>query len=164
MTVIRKALAEDLPSMVDIYNQSVRQSAATFDLTPVTIEQRKSWFESHDQSQLFPLLVAERNSEVAGYASLSSYRDKEAYIRTVELSVYVDEAHQGYRIGKSLMEAILAQAKELNHHVVISGITKGNDKSIKMHEQFGFTFCGEFKEVGWKFDQWQDVLFYQLIL
>ncbi|TYR80563.1 N-acetyltransferase [Priestia megaterium] len=164
MTIIRDARQEDLATLVDIYNQSVRNSAATFDLTPVTVEQRQSWLDSHIQNELFPLIVAEQNGVVAGYASLSSYSEKGAYIQTVELSVYVDENYQGYGIGKKLMTEILEKAKGRNHHVIISGITKGNNKSIKMHEQFGFTLCGEFKEVGWKFDQWQDVLFYQLII
>ncbi|MDC7721839.1 N-acetyltransferase family protein [Priestia megaterium] len=162
--IIRYAKEEDLPMLVEIYNQSVQTSAATFDLTPVTVEQRRSWFNNHISNELFPLIVAEKDGVVAGYASLSSYRDKEAYIQTVELSIYIDKNQQGHGIGKQLMKRILELAKELNHHVVISGITKGNDISIKMHEQFNFTFCGEFKEVGWKFDQWQDVLFYQLIL
>ncbi|MBM7703764.1 GNAT family N-acetyltransferase [Metabacillus iocasae] len=161
MAIIRQAKQDDLASLVDIYNQSVLQSTATFDLTPLSVEERKGWFATHQEPR-FPLIVAEREEVVAGYASLSTYREKEAYKRTVELSIYVDEKQQGYGIGKQLMTAILEHAKQLNYHVVIAGITKGNDKSVKMHEQFGFTFCGEFKEVGYKFEQWQDVLFYQL--
>ncbi|WP_110113329.1 GNAT family N-acetyltransferase [Bacillus sp. CGMCC 1.16541] len=162
MVIIRQAKQEDLASLVDIYNQSVLQSAATFDLSPVSIEDRQSWFHTHQDPQ-FPLIVAEKDGVVAGYASLSTYREKEAYKRTTEISIYVDGNQQGHGLGKKLMIAILDLAKQLNYHVVIAGITKGNDKSIKMHKQFGFTFCGEFREVGYKFDQWHDVLFYQLV-
>ncbi|MEW4282509.1 GNAT family N-acetyltransferase [Priestia koreensis] len=162
MTTIRKAAQADLPILTDIYNQSVLHTTATFDLTPVTPNERQGWFDAHGGH--YPLIVAEEKGVVMGYASLSSFRDKEAYNGTVELSVYIDEAHQGKGLGKLLMSEILHQAKELHYHVVISGITKGNDKSVQLHARFGFEFCGEFKQVGYKFDEWQDVLFYQLIL
>ncbi|HWO96635.1 MAG TPA: GNAT family N-acetyltransferase [Bacillus sp. (in: firmicutes)] len=162
MATIRKAVIQDLPQLVEIYNQSVLNNTATFDLNPVTVEQRRKWFDLHDQNELYPLLVAERDGKVAGYASLSMFREKEAFQSTSEISIYIDRDHQGHGIGKQLMTAILELAKELNYHVIMAGITKGNDTSVKMHEKFGFQFCGELKEVGRKFGEWQSVLFYQL--
>ena len=100
--IIRYAKEEDLPMLVEIYNQSVQTSAATFDLTPVTVEQRRGWFNNHISNELFPLIVAEKDGVVAGYASLSSYRDKEAYIQTVELSIYIDKINKGMVLGNSL--------------------------------------------------------------
>lgn len=160
---IRKAKQDDLPVLVSIYNHAILHTTATFDLEPVSVEARQSWFDEH-MDDYFPLIVAEEDDVVMGYASLSTFRQKEAFKRTVEVSIYIDEEHQGKGLGKQLLAHIIEMARALDHHVIIAGITSGNDKSVKLHEQFGFVKCGEMKEVGFKFDRWQDVLFYQLIL
>ncbi|WP_053219910.1 GNAT family N-acetyltransferase [Virgibacillus senegalensis] len=160
--IIRNAEKTDIPSMLEIYNHAVEYTTATFDLEKQTIAQRAKWFSKYGGQ--FPLIVAEIDGRVVGYSCLSPYREKPAYSRTCELSVYVNPRSQGKGIGKSLMESILQQAKTLGYHSVISGITAGNRGSIKLHDYFQFKFIGSFKEVGYKFDSWQDVWFYQLIL
>lgn len=162
MIHIRDAQIEDLPRIVEIYNESVRGSAATFDLKETNVESRKAWFSHYGREH--PLIVAEVDGIVAGYCSLSRFRDKEAYRRTVESSVYIDSAYHGRGIGKQLMQEILRRAAALSHHVVVAGITDGNATSVKLHLGLGFEFVGCFKEVGYKFNQWQDVHFYQLTL
>ncbi|MFC3885829.1 GNAT family N-acetyltransferase [Bacillus songklensis] len=159
---IRKAKQEDLPVLVSIYNQAILNTTATFDFTPVSIEDRQSWFDEHKGR--FPLIVAEEGNIVMGYASLSRYHSKEAYNRTVEISIYIDERHQGKGVGKQLLAHIIELGKTLGYHVIIACITKGNNTSVKLHEQYGFIKCGEMREVGFKFNSWQDVLYYQLIL
>lgn len=159
---IRKAQFGDLPQIVDIYNQSVISSTATFDLKEATLEQRTEWFLQHYGN--YPLIVATVAGKVVGYSSLSCFREKEAYAHTVESSVYIDGAHHGKGIGKALMEEILCLGAKIGHHVVIAGITSGNETSIKLHESLGFVYIGCFKEVGFKFGEWQDVFFYQKFL
>lgn len=160
--IIRPAVIEDLPSLLEIYNHAVRTTVATFDLAEFTLDQRRAWFSHYGGK--YPLIVAERAGRIVGYASLSRYREKAAYDRTVESSVYIHPDFQGQGVGKALMVDILAQAVSLGHHVVIAGITGGNDASVRLHVGLGFELVGAFREVGWKFDQWQDVHFYQLIL
>lgn len=162
MLVIREATLADLPAMLAIYNDAILNTTATFDLEEQTLEEREKWF--HKYGGIHPLIVAEVDGQVAGYSSLSLFREKLAYIRSTELSIYIDSAYRGRGIGNILMEEILKRAKELGHHVVIGGITAGNDVSVKLHEKFGFELVGHFKQVGYKFDSWQDVLFYQLTL
>ncbi|MDB5085304.1 MAG: N-acetyltransferase [Bacilli bacterium] len=162
MVIVRDAALDDLSAILNIYNRAILTTTATFDLEEQTLEQRKDWF-SHYGGR-FPLLVAEYNGQVVGYSSLSSFRSKEAFASTVESSVYIDENHRGLGIGKLLLTALLQRASALGHHVVIAGITGGNEISIHLHESFGFELVGCFKEVGYKFDSWQDVIFYQLIL
>lgn len=157
---IRSAVLADLPMILRIYNHMIATSAATFDLEEQTLEQRLEWF--HHYGGKYPLIVAVEEGQVVGYCSLSMFRTKPAYDRTAEVSVYIDPVCQGRGIGKHLLAEILRLGKELNYHAIIAGITTGNEVSIRLHEQFGFTFVGRFREVGWKFDQWQDVDFYQL--
>lgn len=162
MVTVREARIEDLPAMLHIYNWAVRNTTATFDLEEQTLEQRAQWFAHYGGQH--PLLVAEEAGEVVGYASLSKFRDKQAYARSVECSVYIHDQHHSKGLGKLLLSELLQRATALGHHAVIAGITAGNDASVKLHEKFGFVHVGSFKQVGYKFDAWQDVDFYQLLL
>lgn len=157
---IRAAREEDLSRLTEIYNWAILNTTATFDIEPQSVDARKPWFFQHTGKH--PLIVAEYDGKVVGYSSLSRFREKQAYERTVELSVYVHPSYWNKGVGTALMKKILDMAAELGHHTVVSGITAGNDTSIRMHQKLGFKFCGCFKEVGFKFGQWQDVVFYQL--
>ena len=159
---IREACISDLPRMLEIYNHVVRTSAATFDLFEQTVEQRSEWFQEHGKS--YPLIIGEIRGRVVAYCSLSRFRDKPAYSRTVESSIYVDNGFQGLGIGKKLMMDIIKRAKLLGYHVVIAGIAGGNEASMRLHKSLGFEYVGCFREVGYKFGRWQAVLFYQLHL
>lgn len=160
--IIRKAVLDDLEELLDIYNYEVEHDISTLDIHPRTLEEWKRWFAAHNVDN-HPLLTAEKDGHVAGYASLSSYRDKEAYLSTVELSVYVhpDERRQG--VATALLKAVLKEAREDGRtHLVVSVITAGNDASIRLHERFGFTFCGKIHEAGMKFGKYLDIENYEL--
>ncbi len=101
---------------------------------------------------------------IAGYASLSLFREKPAYDKTVESSVYVDQANQRRSVGKALMQDIVRRAGALGYHAVVAVITGGNEVSVRLHQDIGFTYAGRLKDVGRKFGQWHDVYFYQLLL
>lgn len=162
--IIRIAQERDLPALCEIYNYEVENTTVTFDLNPKSVEERRGWFDAHNVDN-HPLIVAEVDGVVAGYACLSPYRLLEAYKETVELSVYVDRHHRGQGIAKSLMKEILKQAKERDDiHSVISVITGDNHVSIHLHEQFGFVYCGTMREMGRKFGQMLDIVNYQLIV
>lgn len=160
--MIRKAVLEDVPQILDIYNDAVLHTTATFDLEEKTLEDRLQWF--HKYNDIYPLIVAELDEKVAGYCSLSPFREKEAYKQTVEISVYVHKKARGKGIARELIKRILELGKEAGHHVIIAGITGGNDVSVKLHESFSFSHAGTFREVGFKFGEWQDVFFYELLL
>lgn len=160
--IIRDAVISDMESLRSIYNWAVASTTASFDINEVTLENRMEWFSHY--GGIYPLIVAEVDGRVAGYSSLSKFRDKEGYARTVELSVYVSPEYQGKGIGKRLMAEIIERARLLGHHAIMSGITADNTVSIKMHEKLGFENCGRMREVGYKFGAWQDVIFYQLLV
>lgn len=148
---IRTARREDLPELLEIYNYEVINGVATFDLLPKSMEQWEMWFAAHNVEN-HPLIVAEIGGRVAGYASLSPYREKEAYKSTVELSIYVGSDFRRQGVATALMEAILSEAKNDDRtHTVVSVITSGNEASERLHKRFGFTFCGTMREVGVKF-------------
>jgi len=160
--VVRDARKSDLSALLEIYNDAVLTSPATFDLEPHTLAQRRRWFAEH--GRLFPLVVAEGHGRVLGYASLSEFRDKPGYSKSAEDSVYVHKDFQGKGVGKALLKEILARADNLGYHTVIAAIVPPNEASVRLHEGCGFVYVGNFKEVGFKFSRWQDVAFYQLFL
>lgn len=161
---IRTAAEADLPELLDIYNYEVENGTATFDLEPKSLKEREEWLREHNVDN-HPLYVAEVDHRIAGYASLSPYRTKEAYRTTVELSIYIGADFRGQGIATALMEYILKDArKRENIHTVVSVITAGNEASRRLHEKFGFTFCGTIREVGIKFGKYLDIENYQLMV
>lgn len=161
---IRIAEQRDVNRLLEIYNYEILNSTATFAIRAKTLEEWETWFQEHNRNH-HPLIVAEEGQEVAGYASLSEFRPGDAYGRTVELSVYVEKAYRGKRIGEKLMEEILRMAREDDGiHMVISVITSENEASIRLHKKLGFRYCGTWKEAGQKFGKWLDVDQYQLIV
>ncbi len=161
---IRKAERRDLQALLDIYNYEVEHGVATLDLQPKDLTQWELWFDAHNVEN-HPLLAAEIDGHVAGYASLSDYREKEAYKSTVELSVYIAPGDRRKGVATALMEAILAEARrDERTHTVVSVITAGNEASVRLHKRFGFAFCGTIREVGMKFGRFLDIENYSLVV
>jgi len=159
---IRKAEYRDLQALLDIYNYEVEHGVATLDLNKKTLKEWEQWFCAHNIDN-HPLIIAELDGTVAGYASLSSYREKEAYRSTVELSVYVSPDHRRQGVATALMQEILDMARaDETIHLVVSVITAGNEASIKLHGKYGFIFCGTIHEVGTKFGHLLDIENYEL--
>lgn len=160
--IIRAAQKKDLPQIAEIYNYEVLNGTSTFDIHPKTEEYFLSWFNMHNIDN-HPLIVAEDEEKILGYASLSPYRDKEAYSQTVELSVYIGKPFRRMGIASRLMTEILKMAEEdKNTHKVISVITSGNEASRRLHEKYGFTFCGTVTDVGIKFGKYLSIDTYSL--
>lgn len=161
---IRTAVRSDVKRLLEIYNYDVLHGTATFDLNPKNIQEWTVWFESHNRDH-HPLLTAEIDQEIAGYASLSPYRDKEAYKATAELSVYVDYRYRRMGVARALIDGILTQARrEGGLHTVISVITEGNEASVRLHREFGFEYCGTIREAGMKFGKKLSIVHYQIML
>ena len=139
----------------------IEKSTATFDTKRKSIDEMKNWFIQHGSD--YPIIVAIRDDDVIGWASLSRYSTRCAYSKTVELSVYVHEEYQRQGYGKSLFREIISSGKDFGFHAIISRIVDGNEQSIHLHEKFGFSHVGVLKEVGYKFETIHDVYLMQYI-
>ncbi|HEU5138467.1 MAG TPA: GNAT family N-acetyltransferase [Bacillales bacterium] len=159
---LREAVPSDLSEILAIYNDVVRSSATTFDLDEQTVEGRKQWFSGFDAKH--PFIVAVEDERLIGYSYLSVFRGKPGYFRTVESSIYVHNMFRRQGVANMLMEELIRRATQLGHHVIVAGIANDAEPSVRLHRKFGFKKVGCFREVGRKFDEWQDVCFYQLIL
>ena len=161
---IRDALLADLPAIRDIYNDAVLNTTAIWNEQTVDLGNRQAWFSAR-QDQGYPVLViVDGDNSVLGYASFGDWRPFDGFRHTVEHSVYVERDCRGRGIGRRLLETLIERAKSQDYHVLIGGIDADNAVSIELHKKFGFTFCGEIREAGFKFGRWLHLVFYQLIL
>lgn len=153
---VRDATQDDLGAIMDIYNDAVVNTTAIWNETVVDLENRRDWFAAR-RSRGFPVLVALKEGQVCGYASYGDWRAFEGYRHTVEHSIYVRKDARGEGIGRLLMQALMAHAKNAGMHVMIAAIEAENTASIRLHESLGFRIAGRFSQVGTKFGRWLDL-------
>jgi phosphinothricin acetyltransferase len=141
-------------------NRYIEQTAVHLALVPATDDAfRNVWISGRIR---FPWLAAEVEGAFAGYAKAGVWREREAFGRTCEVGVYVEPAQQGRGVGRALYEGLLPRLREAGFHAVVAAITQPNEASVRLHEAVGFEKAGHFPEVGWKFEHWHDVGFWQL--
>jgi phosphinothricin acetyltransferase len=160
--VVRPAHTEDLPRLTQIYNHYVLNTPITFDLEPFTVEQRrKDWLSQFSATGPHQLFVAEERGVVLGYAGTTAFRDRRAYDTTVETTIYCAPDATGRGLGTLLYAALFDALRGEDIRMAIAGMTLPNDASNAIHERFGFTPVGVMHEVGWKFDRYRDVAWYE---
>jgi L-amino acid N-acyltransferase len=161
---VRPATRDDLPAIAGIYNDAVLKTTASYDYEPRSLEHRAAWFEAHEQQRL-PVFVAQNvTGEVVGWSSLSRYHDRMGFRFTVENSIYVAEQHRGRGLGALLLAPLVDSARELGLRAIIAAIDAENTASIRLHARFGFEQVGHFKQVGYKFERWLDVIYMERLL
>jgi len=148
--------------LAEIGDEAILHTTATFDTEPKTVDDRRAWFEAHEPRQ--PVLVAEEDGVVCGYACLSKWSDRCAYDETAETSFYVKGGFQGRGIGRALKGAIIQAARDLGYHTLLARVAAGSDASLHLNREFGFELVGTMKEVGMKFGRRIDVHLLQLML
>lgn len=161
--LVRPARPDDAPEIAAIYNPYVRTSPVTFEEAEVAASEMAGRI-AEIQATALPWLCAVRDSRVLGYAYAARWKGRSAYRYSTETTVYVHPQHGGTGIGSALYRELLATLKTLGMHTAIGGITLPNEASIRLHESLGFRQVARFSEVGFKFDRWIDVGYWQRIL
>lgn len=161
--MIRDAVAEDAGLLAQIYNHYVAETVITFEEAPVTPEEMWSRVSAVQDCGL-PWLVLQLGTEIVGYAYAAPWKARSAYRYSVESSVYLSPQSIGGGFGKELYQALFARLREGETHVVIAGIALPNPASVALHERFGFRASGVFRQVGYKFQRWVDVGYWELML
>jgi phosphinothricin acetyltransferase len=153
--VVRPAVEADLPQCAEIYNYYIRNSVVTFDEDVMSIEQWREKF-AWIQSLGMPFLVAKSGGgQTLGFAYVAPWRQKSAFKRTVEDSIYLRPAAIGKRVGTKLLAELIDQAKAAGAREIVAVISdQGAESSIALHEHFGFKHQGHLGKVGFKFGRW----------
>lgn len=157
------ATEQDLPDILDIYNEAILNTTAVYQEDIHTLAMRKSWFDEKQQAGI-PVFVATVDQQFAGFSSYGPFRNWPGYRFTIEHSVYVKNGFRGMGIGRKLVQSVIEHARSEKMHVIIAGIDAAGEASIDLHESLGFKEVGYFREVGYKFNRWLDLKFLQLIL
>ena len=161
--ILRKAEEKDVERILEIVNFEIKNSTSIYDYTERTYDFQMEWFRKKQADHL-PVIVAEKDNEVLGFATFGIFRPWEGYRFSVEHSIYMHQNARGLGIGKLLMTELIHSAKEKGFHTIIAGVDSTNEASIEFHKKFGFKEVGVFKEIGYKFDRWLDLTFMQLLL
>lgn len=165
MTAVEITLATepDLARIVEIINYTAANSIATFDTQPVSVPDRRDWFDRFAPTGPYRLLVARRDGAMLGFASSQRYRDHEAFRETVEVSIALHPDARGQGIGTSLYRALFDSLTDEPVHVAVAGIAIPNDASVALHRKFGFTDVGIFREYAVKHGQYLSSLWMQRV-
>ena len=160
--MVRDAIQSDAKQIAEIYNYYILNTVATFEKEPVSETEMMGRIKSIPIN--FPYLVFEEKNEVLGYAYSVNWRAREAYKQSAEISVYLKNGASGMGIGSALYSELINRLKAQKIHAIIGGISLPNSASVALHEKFGFEKVAHFKEVGFKFNQWIDTGYWELIL
>jgi L-amino acid N-acyltransferase YncA len=145
--IVRDAAEKDLPAIVAIYNAAIPGRSATADTEPVTVEERREWFSKHEPTRR-PLWVAEIDGSVVAWIGLSSfYGGRPAYDATAEVSMYIAPEHQNRRLGRDLMQRMIAACPGLGVTTLLAMYFDHNEPSRRMCAALGFDQLGHLPRI-----------------
>ena len=161
--MIRPATPLDSSSICLIYNHYVVNTHATFEESPVSPEEMSMRIKKVLADGL-PWLILEEDDQIIGFDRAVKWRDRSAYRYSVESSIYIAPACTGRGLGARLYVALLSQLRALGAHAVMAGSALPNPASLALHHKFGYKKVARFMEVGWKFNRWIDVEYWELLI
>jgi phosphinothricin acetyltransferase len=161
--MIRSASVHDANQIVDIYNYYIKNTVISFEEELLGVLEMK---ERIDQvlKKGYPYLVYEVENEILGYAYASVWHPRAAYKHSVETSIYLKHDRLNKCIGSKLYSELLELLQQNNYRAIIGGIALPNPSSVALHEKFGYKKAAHYKDVGYKFDTWVDVGYWQLLI
>ncbi len=159
---IRDALSSDAKAICAIYNPYIANTTISFEEAPVSIEEMEQ--RIRDNTRSLPWLLAYDGDDILGYAYATAWRARSAYKSSVETTVYISDQHARKGLGSLLYRELIQQLRERQIHCAIGGIAQPNIASTALHQALGFEKVAEFKEVGYKFDRWINVAYWELLL
>ena len=157
--MIRKARASDARSIASIYNQYILNSTVTFEEKKVDSTTILNRIRTNKKLKWW---IFERDDILMGYAYSTKWKTRSAYRFTVESSVYVAQKYQNKGIGKALYINLIKSLKDDGFRRILAGISLPNNNSVIFHEKLGFKKVGQLEAVGYKFNRWIDVGYWEL--
>ncbi|MDR2480644.1 MAG: GNAT family N-acetyltransferase [Treponema sp.] len=160
--LIRQVTPNDAGPVTGIYNYYVQNTVITFEEEPVETAEMERRIRTVGAA--YPWFVLEEPGAVLGYAYANKFKERSAYRYSAEISIYLQNGLEGSGLGTRLMQRLLDEMKMSGVHALIGGITLPNERSVALHEKFGFEKTAHFREVGFKMNRWLDVGYWELIL
>lgn len=161
---IRRAKREDCQAILAIYNHAVLHTTASYDYEPRTLEHRLEWFEAHEREDLAIFVAEAEGDGVVGWSALNKFHDRMGFRFTSENSVYVAEPWRGRGLGGILLKPLIDAAEARGLRAILAAIDADNQSSIRLHAKHGFERVGQFRQVGYKFGRWLDVVYMERLI
>lgn len=158
--VIRQATVDDLPAILDIYNDALLNSTAIWMDHPADLDNRRAWFDLR-AAQGYPILVSDIGGTATGYASFGDFRPFDGYRIAVEHSVYLATDARGRGLGSALLTALFPIARSLGKERMIGAVDAGNGPSLALHARHGFAEVGRLPGIALKFGERRDLVLLQ---
>lgn len=160
--LIRLAELNDALEIHDIYAPYVENTVISFEYEVPTIDEMEARIRRI--SQCYPWIVLEDGGRILGYAYASKHRERASYRWSVDVSIYISKGFHSRDIGKALYASLLPVLKQQGYYNAYAGICLPNEKSVGIHEYFGFKKVAHYSKVGYKMGEWHDVGWWELIL
>lgn len=165
--LVRPCFQQDLELVQLIYAHHVLSGTGTFEIEPPSLEEMtERW--GRIVSNGWPWLVATPTtdlSRVLGFAYAAPFRERAAYAKTFEVSIYVGPTTQRQGAGSLLLNELLHMLKGDGVREALAVIGDSyNAASIGLHKKLGFTHAGRLTNVGEKFGRTLDVVLMQRTL
>jgi phosphinothricin acetyltransferase len=157
---VRDAVDDDVDAITRIQNALIGSTTIEWTDEPYSVDSRRAWLDEH-RAAGFPVLAAELDGVVVGFAAYSGFRDTgkwPGYDRTVELTVHVDGDHWGHGVGRSLIDELCGRAAAAGMHAIVAAIDGDNESSVRFHERIGFAEVGRLPQVGHGHGRWLDLV------
>jgi L-amino acid N-acyltransferase YncA len=160
--VIRPVTPADAPALCDIYNYYVQNTVVTFEEHPVPSAEMERRIRVIGAT--YPWLIFQDETKILGYAYANRWKERSGYRFSAESTVYCRNDSTSKGIGTALYSRLMAELRARGVHTVFGGIALPNDASCALHEKLGFSKVAHLREVGFKFQRWVDVGYWQLLL
>jgi len=163
--MLRTVEITDAAQITDIYNYYVENSISTFEEQMISVaEMQKRITKVLESGHIWLVAVDQEKNRVIGYAYTARWKERSAYRFTSEISVYLIHDIDRKGIGTELYQALFTHLESIDIHAVIGVITLPNEASVSLHEKFGLKKVAHFEQVGFKFNQWLDVGYWQKVI
>ena len=159
---VRPAIAADAAAITRIYNEGIEDRLATLETELRTTDERVEWLAARGPRH--PVLVAEAEGRVCAWASLNRFNPRPAYDHVADFSIYVGREARGRGVGRTLLTALIALARELGYHKMVLAAFPFNPAGVALYERLGFTVVGTYREQGLLDGKWVDIILMERIL
>jgi phosphinothricin acetyltransferase len=161
--MIRGVKIEDAASICMIYNYYIENTVVSFENVLISVNEMEN--RIREISASYPWLVWENEEgHISGYAYVNKWKDRAAYRFSAEVSIYLEHGTEGRGVGSILLGRLLEEVRKTELHALVAGITLPNERSVALHEKFGFTKIAQFNEIGFKMNARLDVGYWELVL
>jgi len=159
---IRPATIEDAAAVAEIYNQGIEDRVATYETTRRSAEDQRTWLQSI--AGRYPVVVAEIDGEIIGWAGAGLYRDRECYRGIGEFSMYVHRDWRRRGVGDLLLAGLISEAERLGLWKLLSRIFPFNEASRALCRKHGFREVGVYEKHARLDGEWLDVVIVERLI